>query len=416
MWAIHQSMFDPMARADRMAETMSEAEARLQYNAKFSMVSGANPEIYTVSGETANINISGVLTKQFSYFYGLFGGGSTSYADIISAISLAESNDQVKKIVFNISSGGGRVDGSLDAYNAIKNASKPTEAIIESMAASAAFLLASGADKILASSKTDMFGSIGVVQTQIIDPYYMDITNRDSPNKRPDVTTPEGKSVIQDELDPIHNLLVAAISEGRSAATGKTISADVINKTFGKGSVFIADEAIARTMIDGYVENSQKVVNNEGHSKKKGSSNQNSPSESNAMNMNEIKEKFPEVHAAIIQLGVAQGRDAGIKAERERVLGHLSAAKGSGLSDKAFADVEAGTEMTEARRMEHLTAQINKGHIANQVADNQGAATAATTDAANKGNEDTQASKVDNVLGSLADEMSPTSGHSDIIA
>lgn len=415
MWAIHSSMFDQMARAERMAETMPEAEARKQFEAKFALASGSNPEIYSVIGETANINISGVLTKQFSYFYGLFGGGSTSYADIISAIALAEANDQVKKIVFNISSGGGRVDGSLDAFDAIKNATKPTVAIVESMAASAAFLLASGADKILASSKTDMFGSVGVVQTQIVDPYFVDITNRASPNKRPDVSTAEGKAVIQDELDPIHNLLVAAISEGRSAATGKTISADVINKTFGKGSVFIAEEAIARSMIDGFVESSAKVVNNEGHSKKNGF-NQNSPTGSNAMNMNEIKDKFPEVYAAIVQQGVAQGKEAGVKAERDRVLGHLVAAKGSGLHEIAYADIQGGVDMTEARRMEHLTAQINKGQINNQVADNLGGETAAVVQPVAKGGENDQGSKADAVLGALADEMSEASENGDIIA
>jgi ClpP class serine protease len=382
MWLIHESSIEEMLEAKRVAESLT-AKDREAYEARFATQSDANPEIYRVVGDTANVQISGVLTKHFSYIYSLFGGGSTGYADIISSIALAEQDDSVKQIQLNISSGGGAVDGVLDAFDAIKNANKPVVAVVSGVAASAAYLLASAADKILATSATDMFGSVGVVQSYFVSDYRVEITNTESPDKRPDVTTEEGRKAVQRQLDPIHDLLVENISEGRTAATGKEIDAQIINSNFGKGAVFIAKEAISRSMIDGLVESSEKVGDNENLNTEKASAEATKTDKETGvqpMNKSELQSKHPEVYQAIVAEGEAKGVEAGVEQERQRVMGHIAAAKGSGLTDKAFEAIEKGDDMTEASRMEHLTASINKGKAGNMAGDNADLGSAATTE------------------------------------
>jgi len=217
-----------------------------------------NPEAYarvtpapaggltTAADGTAEIRISGVLLPGASHF-ALYRGGSTRYGDIRDALAKADQDPAVKRIVLNINSPGGAVDGLFETVNAVRAVRKPIS-VRASAALSAAYALAAATGgPIVAESEASQFGSIGVATPS----YYflqgeevISITSTEAPKKRPDVRTEEGRAVIREHLDAVHKLFVEAIAEGR-----RTKASD-INANYGRGATLLAREARAAGMID----------------------------------------------------------------------------------------------------------------------------------------------------------------------
>lgn len=209
-------------------------------------------ELYDVDIDgSATIPISGKLTPHVDICDGFF-SDCTTYGFIQAAALAADEDPTVKKIKFNISSGGGYVTGVDATGQVIANLNKPTEGVISGMAASAAYWLASQMDTITASAPTDFFGSIGVA-VEYVDVRKREeadgvnriiLTSTDAPDKRLDVATKEGQKKVVEELDSIHNVFASRV------ATGRNVSIEKINKDFGQGGVLIASQAKKAGMID----------------------------------------------------------------------------------------------------------------------------------------------------------------------
>ncbi len=118
---------------------------------------------FTVSADgVATVPIEGVLLRKASPMLQLFGFGSMQ--EIGDAVSEAASQSDVRRIVLNIDSPGGTVAGTLELAHQIDEARrrKPVTAFIGGQGTSAAYWLATCADKIIATP-TAMTGSIGVI-------------------------------------------------------------------------------------------------------------------------------------------------------------------------------------------------------------------------------------------------------------
>jgi len=99
--------------------------------------------------------------------------GARGSMSIISDIKAADENSNISSILLVIDSPGGQVSGTDLLVEAIKGASKPIVAFVEGVAASAAYWIASAADKIIASSTLDRVGSIGTMLFFAdLKPYY----------------------------------------------------------------------------------------------------------------------------------------------------------------------------------------------------------------------------------------------------
>lgn len=113
------------------------------------------------NGAIAMMDISGPITK-----YGdVCAWGAVDHVATINRLSNAPN---VKGIILNIDSPGGEVSGTAMLADAIKSVgkNKPVLAMIDDgIAASAAMWIASAANEIYTSQKTDMVGSIGVYTT-----------------------------------------------------------------------------------------------------------------------------------------------------------------------------------------------------------------------------------------------------------
>lgn len=115
----------------------------------------------TVEGDTAIIPLRGMVTPDdpFAMFY-----GETNLTMFNKNLDKALQNPKIKQIALNIYSPGGYVYGVEAAANKVYQGrqQKPIIAYTDSLAASAAYWIASAASKVVLGSETAEVGSIGV--------------------------------------------------------------------------------------------------------------------------------------------------------------------------------------------------------------------------------------------------------------
>lgn len=337
--------------------TLPSAEQQTEYEAAARVGGG----ILAIAGTSAEISIDGVLTRQPDLMAKWFGGGNTTYGEIISALASAETDPTVKDITLSIDSPGGQFSGLFDVLAAMEMVTKPMTAMVNGMAASAAYAIASKAGRIVAANKATMVGSIGVAASFYVNDRVVDIASTHAPKKRPDVKTEAGRAVVRESLDDLHEIFVDAIAGGRN------VSVETVNANFGQGATLLADKALSRGMIDAIA----------GDGKKSGGDDQ---TEAKKMDIQTLKADHPALYAQVFEAGVAK--------ERDRVSAHLILGEASGAMDVAIAAVSEGSEMTAVINAKYQAAGMNRDAIAARAADDADAVAASTATPAPETKED----------------------------
>jgi ClpP class serine protease len=157
-----------------------------------------------------------------------------------------EADASVDQIVFVMDTPGGAITGISELASSIKASDKATTAYVFGMAASAGYWIASAADKVI-SADTGLAGSIGVVSTFYTkrDDTSVEIVSTQSPKKRIDINTDDGRQEAQGLVDDLASVFVGTV------ATNRSVSADTVLERFGKGSVMVASKALEAGMVDG---------------------------------------------------------------------------------------------------------------------------------------------------------------------
>ena len=176
----------------------------------------------------------------------------TCYSDISENVQAADNDPGVDRIVLDVNSPGGYIDGVSETSETIKSAKKETVARVGNLAASAAFWLACACDKIEATTKIAVFGSIGVMVSYYDYSKYFEeagikhvvIISTDAPDKNLDPITKKGRENLIERLDKTHAIFAEAVAIGRKTTIEK------VNSDFGRGGVLIAEDALKVGMID----------------------------------------------------------------------------------------------------------------------------------------------------------------------
>jgi ClpP class serine protease len=325
------------------------ADQLQQFNARAGSAGSGDSPVMSVAGDTAEIRMEGVLTKRPDFMAFLFGGGNTTYGDIISAIAQVESDDSITNIVFAFDSPGGSVDGMFDAIDAISSVTKPNKAVVHGLAASAAYALASASAEIEAASRASRVGSIGVVASFYVDENVIDVTSTNAPKKRPDVSTPQGKADVVEQLDGIHNLFVDGIAMGRG------VTADKVNADFGRGATLLADEALKRGMIDKVSGVKLELAS----SSNRNTANSGGENMEAVMDLKELQAKHPAVYQAAVDLGKEQG----VAGERDRVNAHITMGDSCGAMGVAVKAIQDGVGFNMTLQAEYMSAGRTKSDV-----------------------------------------------------
>lgn len=204
-------------------------------------------------GTVAVLPVRGVL----SYRMGTLeeSSGNTTYERLGMSLRELVGNEQVKAIVMDVDSPGGVTDGLPEFVETMRSlkGTKPIVAAVNTMAASAAYWIASQADDAAVSPSGEV-GSIGVwtmhedisgfleangvKETLIYAGEYKVEGNPYEP------LSDDAKAAIQSQVDTFYGMFVDGVAEGRKRDSG------YVREHFGKGRMVLAEDAVKVGMAD----------------------------------------------------------------------------------------------------------------------------------------------------------------------
>lgn len=195
----------------------------------------------------AVIPVTGPLFRYANLFTMI--SGASSYELIARDFTAALENPQIKGIILDIDSPGGEVNGVSELSNMVFAArgKKPVVAYASGDAASGAYWIASAADEIVVS-ETSALGSIGVVGMYQgksgKSAEAVEIVSSQSPHKRLDPTTDDGRSRLQTRIDSMADVFIETIARNRN------VSGENVQSHYGGGDVMIGAKAVSAGLAD----------------------------------------------------------------------------------------------------------------------------------------------------------------------
>lgn len=209
---------------------------------------------YTIQNGVAVIDLSGAMSKYPTLFQMIFGVGQT-IGDVEAQVRAAAADAAVNAILLRVDSPGGTVAGTSDLADAVFEArrKKTVYAYISDMGASAAYYVASQADRVYADADA-MVGSIGVY---LVVPDYSKMAEaegvkvnvvRAGEGKGAGVPgTPVTESQLADcqrEVDQLNEVFVENVARGRNWPVERVMK-------LNDGRVHVGRHAQALGLIDG---------------------------------------------------------------------------------------------------------------------------------------------------------------------
>lgn len=176
----------------------------------------------------------------------------TASEDITYIIKEAEENENIKAIILEVDSYGGSAVAAEEVSEALKNAKKPTVALIRDGGVSAAYFAATGADRIFASKNSDV-GSIAVTmsyldyakQNQKEGLTYIPLSSgkfKDTGDPDKALSAEEIKLLMRD-VNIIHKNFIKTVAENRKLAIEKV-------EKLADGSTMLGEMALQNGLID----------------------------------------------------------------------------------------------------------------------------------------------------------------------
>jgi signal peptide peptidase SppA len=251
-WAVLPATLDVvvevlMLRAEGVMFTDEEIHQRL---------GAAGPqrrEARTVSN-IAVLPLHGVIAPKMNAMTQISGGTS---ADVFGAVfQRVMDNPEISAVVVDADTPGGSVFGVEELATTIRSArgSKPIIAVVNHMAASAGYWLASQADEIIASPSS-MLGSIGCIAAHTdltaaaakagIKTTYITAGKYKSEAAPDEALSDEARADMQAKVDEYYRVFVNAVAKGRG------VTPQAVREGFGQGRLVQAREAVKLGMADG---------------------------------------------------------------------------------------------------------------------------------------------------------------------
>ncbi|WP_316234863.1 S49 family peptidase [Bradyrhizobium sp. SZCCHNR1004] len=206
----------------------------------------------TRRGNVAVIDVAGPLFKRANLMTTFC--GATAYETVRRDLQAAMDNASVSAVLLNIHSPGGEAAGVAELASAI-NEVRGRKRIVSyagDQAASAAFWIGTASDEFLIGP-TAALGSMGVVagyrDTSAQDAARgiktIEFVSSQSPYKRVDLNTQEGRDRVQARVDAMAAVFVETVASYRG------VSVEHALEHFGQGDVLIGKAAVDAGMADG---------------------------------------------------------------------------------------------------------------------------------------------------------------------
>lgn len=177
--------------------------------------------------------------------------GATSLDVAAADLRALQASPDVRSLLMVVDSPGGAVAQVNDFARLVAASSKPVSVHVTGMCCSAAYWIASAASGGISLDPTGVVGSIGVLisTSYQVEPDSegrrdLDIASSNAPNKRPDLSTDEGRAQVRQMLDGIEEIFIQSVARGRG------VTEATVRKEFGQGGNKTGKDAKAAGMID----------------------------------------------------------------------------------------------------------------------------------------------------------------------
>ena len=212
------------------------------------------PRRRTAQSGTAVIAVHGILDQREGWLT-LFGLG-TACTSISAALNDALNDPSIGRIVIDVDSPGGAVAGVIELADEIfaARAKKPIVAVANSLAASAAYWLASQAGRVYVSPGGEV-GSIGVFLahedcSQALADAGVSITLVSAGKYKVEgnpfsALDPTAQAFMQTRVNDCYSAFTKAVARGRG------VPIDAVRSGMGLGRTLGAAQAMAERMVDG---------------------------------------------------------------------------------------------------------------------------------------------------------------------
>ena len=332
--------------------------------------------ILSVTGSSAEIMITGAMVNELTFWAWIM--GATSYKEVTSAAKALAYDEDIESVTLRVGSGGGTVEGMIacsDALTALRESGKLKVAYVDGVCASAAYGLASKAERIVAVSAGEIIGSVGAMTYRVKynDVEELAIRGKNSQNKNADAFTEAGLKIVQEEVDDFESMYLNMVASGRG------VSVNLIKANYGNGKVMSAQKALDCGMIDEIASQNASeggqvagisAENNEILTAQGDTEHKLTAKSGDNMNKAELKAKHPELYAQIKADGKAEGVEAGKKAEQERVSAFTELGEASGDQELAMACIKDGTEHSASINAKFMASQMKNMKLNAMSADN----------------------------------------------
>lgn len=339
-----------------------------------------NARTVTMRDGVAIIPVTGPIFRYANLFTAI--SGATSTQVLATDIQAALDNPYVKAIVLDFDTPGGVATSINELADMIYSgrSRKPIKAYGGGAVASAGYWLASATDEIIVS-ETALLGSIGVVMSYTdtkerdakVGVRQVEIVSSQSPDKRLEPGSDEGRAKVQAMVDDLAGVFVAAVAKNRN------VTADTVLADFGRGGVLLGQKAIQAGMADriGSLESVIAELAGSASAPKRKTPMSNTTGQVTVSNTDDLRNALAAGHsadqitfasndAAVAKArteGEAAGRTAAtadaITAERKRI-GDIHAMARNGFDAEAKAAIDDGST-PEAFAMTLIKAAADRG-------------------------------------------------------
>lgn len=214
---------------------------------------------YKVADGVAIISIVGSLVNRGAWIGA--NSGLVSYEGIQHQLKAAASDDKVSSIILDLSSPGGEAVGAFETAAVVRDAAKAKRvvALVNGMAASAAYAIASGASEIV-TTETGVSGSIGVVLLHAdysrhladkgVKPTLI-FAGAHKVDGNPFEPLPDDvRGDLQAEVDAFYRKFLSTVSEGRGARLTAEMARATEARTFLGQTDDGSRDAVANGLAD----------------------------------------------------------------------------------------------------------------------------------------------------------------------
>jgi len=207
-------------------------------------------------GMVALIPVYGVISHRMNMMQDVSGGGGTSVEKLTSTYRAALNDPNVKAIVFDVDSPGGAVDGVPELADEIYSGrgKKKTVAVANTMAASAAYWIASAADEFIVTP-SGAVGSIGVwgahedyskaLEQEGVKVTLISAGKYKVEGNPYEPLSEEARLALQADVDHFYQMFVNAVAKNRG------VQASAVADGYGQGRMVMATLAAKQGMVDG---------------------------------------------------------------------------------------------------------------------------------------------------------------------